>query len=529
MRSFSARVLSAAVLLASLTAGGAAAGIAPAAQAAAPAGASPVAGQGDGDDVPPVSAEDRALASARSAGHAVAVPEDTTPTQAMNANPDGTLTLTQSTAPVRKWAGDTWKDLDPTLHRGAGGTVSPAVTTSNVALSGGGSGPMATLTAAGRTISVSFPASFPAPLPAPALSGSTATYADVIPGVDLQVTAGAQGTVSDVIIVRSADAAADPRLRSLELGVQAAGLTLGVGAAGDITLSGAGGHVVLATPTPFMWDSAAAPASIPAATVNGVAVDAHTGNPLASSASGPGVSAGYVPVAVTALDGSIVLTPDQAMLASPETVFPVYIDPVFVPPDPAGTSRSGWDTINSHYTTASNWDATELQVGDQAWESPFFVARSFLNVPVSSKIYGSHIITAQFNVHEIHAASCTATPVKLVLTGAVSSSTTWSNPPSPNTSNGTLQDTQTVAHGWDTSCPEAGVGFNVASAMQTAANARWTQATFGLQAGNEGDPLGWKKFNSTGSLSVQFDHTPATPTAGDMSTSPVTSCSAMAT
>jgi hypothetical protein len=518
-------MLCAAVLLISLMAGGAA-GTVPAAHAAVSAGASPGMARGAGNGAVPLGAEERALASARSAGHAVAVPADTTPTDSVAANPDGSLTLTQSTAPVRKWAGGSWKDLDSTLYRGEGGRISAAVTTAGVALSGDGSGPMATMTAAGRTISVSFPASFPSPLPAPAMSGSTVIYADVIPGVDLQVTVGVQGTVSDVVVVRSAAAAADPRLRSLELGVQAPGLKLGVGAAGDITLSGAGGHVVLATPTPFMWDSAAAPAGTPSATVNGVAVDAHTGNPLASSASGPGVGAGYVPVAVTAQDASIVLTPDQAMLTSPKTVFPVYIDPVFVPPDPAGTSRSGWETINDLFTTASNWDASELQVGDQAWEAPHFVARSFLKVPVSSKIYGSHIIDAQFNMHEIHAASCTATPVKLVLTGAISSSTTWSNPPSPNTNNGTLQDTQTVAHGWDTSCPEAGVGFDVSNAMQTAASVKWTQATFGLQAGNEGDPLGWKKFNSTGQLSVTFDHTPDRPTKTTMKTSPVTSCSA---
>jgi hypothetical protein len=523
MRSFSARVLSAVILLIS-TLAGAGIAIAPAAGAVS-AGAAHSARPAGGRWTPPQGAEERALAAARSAGHSVAVPQDTTPSDLVTANPDGTLTLTRSTAPVRKFTGGKWENLDATLHRGAKGKVSAAATTAGVALSGGGTGPMATLTAAGRTITVSFPASFPAPLPAPALSGSTATYADVLPGVDLQVAADTRGAVSDVIVVHSAAAAADPRLRSLELAIQSPGLTLAVGAAGDITLSGKGGHVVLATPTPFMWDSAAAPAGTPSATdSSGVPVDSRTGNPLASSAAGPGVGARNVPVGVAARGSSIVLTPDQAMLTSAKTVFPVYIDPVFVPPDPQGANRSGWDTINSYYTSASNWDASELQVGDQAWESPFFVARSFLNVPVPSKIYGSHIISAQFNMHEIHAASCNITPVKLVLTGAISSGTTWSSPPSPNTNNGTLQDTQTVAHGWDSSCPEAGVGFDVSNAMQTAANAKWTQATFGLQAGNEGDPLGWKKFNSTGQLSVTFDHTPTTPATKDMTTSPATSC-----
>lgn len=127
-------------------------------------------------------------------------------------------------------------------------------------------------------------------------------------------------------------------------------------------------------------------------------------------------------------------------------------------------------------------------------------------------------------MHETWSPSCTAKPVKLVLTGAISSSTTWNRQPSPTTTNGTVQDTQTVAHGYSTtSCPEAGVGFNVANAMQSAANASWTQATFGLQAGDESDAYGWKKFNSTGDLSVTYDHTPATP--ANLTTSPATSCS----
>lgn len=522
MRSFSARVLSVTVLLTSMLAG-AAAGIAPAAGAASTVHAASsvrAAGLEAGRGGPPQGAEERALASAKSAGHPVTVPQDTTPTDSVTANPNGTLTLTRSTAPVRKLSGGKWKNLDATLHRGASGEITTAVTTAGVELTGGGRAPLATLTAAGRTLAVSFPV----PLPAPTLSGSTATYADVLPGVDLLVSADTQGSVSDVLVVRSAAAAADPRLKSLALAISAPGLTLAVGSAGNITLSGPGGHVVFATPTPFMWDSAAAPAGTPAATKpDGAQVDARTGLPLASSASGPGAGAHNVPVGVAARGGAIVLTPDKGMLTSPSTVFPVYIDPTFNAPSAGTSGPSGWDTVNDYYTTASNWKTSTLQVGYQGWQSPFFVARSYLNVPVPSKIYGSHVISAQFNMHEIWSPSCTAKPVKLVLTGAISSSTTWNSQPSTNTTNGTVQDTQTVAHGYSSSCPEAGVGFDVANALQTAANNSWTQVTFGVAAGNESDAYGWKQFNTTGSLSVTYDHAPAKPTK--LTTSPATSCS----
>src|SRR5712691_4015529 len=186
VRSFSARV-GAAVLLISLMSAGAAAGIAPAAHAASAKGLSPAARQAAAGRAggSPQGAEERALAAARTAGHPVAVPEDTTPTSTVAANPNGTLTLTESTAPVRKLSGGQWRNLDSTLHLDSAGKVSAAVTTVGVTLSPGGSGPLATLTGAGRTLAVSFPV----PLPAPTLSGSTATYADVLPGVDLLVTA----------------------------------------------------------------------------------------------------------------------------------------------------------------------------------------------------------------------------------------------------------------------------------------------------------------------------------------------------
>src|SRR5712691_9041433 len=149
MRSFSARVLPAAILLTSMLAGAGAA-IAPAADAVS-AGVAHSASSKGGRWTPPQGAEERALAAAKSAGHPVAVPQDTTPTDSVTANPDGTLTLTRSTAPVRKLSGGKWKNLDATLHRGASGKITTAATTAGVALTGGGSGPLATLTAAGRT------------------------------------------------------------------------------------------------------------------------------------------------------------------------------------------------------------------------------------------------------------------------------------------------------------------------------------------------------------------------------------------
>lgn len=460
-----------------------------------------------------------ALARAASSGRVVAVPGATTATSTLAANPGGSLTVVQSVAPVRKRVGGVWESLDARLVRGAGGGVSAAVTTSGLRLSGGGGGPLATMSALGKSLSVWLPVS----LPVPALSGDTAMYRGVLPGVDVQVTADVQGGFSEVLVVHSAASAADPALRRLVLATRAGGLTVAAGPAGDITAADRGGHVVFSAATPFMWDSATPPAAAPVAVnpATGVRVDARSGLPLASTAASPGEAAHTVPVGVAVQAGSIVLTPDRKLLTSLSTVYPVYIDPTFTAPS-AGSSRNEWTTVNNAFPAQSYWKTTStlLQVGDNAWSSPYFVARSFVNMPVPSKIYGATVLSAQLNFTEEWSPSCDTRAVQLWLTGGISSSTTWNSQPSWISEAGS----QTVAHGYDSSCPAAGVGFSVLGDMQSAATGKWTQATFGLRAADESDEYGWKQFADTATMSITYDHTPSTP-AG-LSTSPSTSCTA---
>jgi hypothetical protein len=196
------------------------------------------------------------------------------------------------------------------------------------------------------------------------------------------------------------------------------------------------------------------------------------------------------------------------------------IDPTFTAPS-AGSSADEWTTVNTAFPGRSYWDtAGLLQIGDQARTLPHSVGRSFVSLPVPAQIYGATIITAQLNVTEESSASCTATPVQAWSTGPISPSTTWNNQPAWKGE----ADSQTVAHGYSSSCPAAGVGFNVKSALQSAANQKSPRATFGLRVGNESSPAGWKQFANIATLSITYDHAPAAPTG--LSTSPVTSCPA---
>ena len=196
------------------------------------------------------------------------------------------------------------------------------------------------------------------------------------------------------------------------------------------------------------------------------------------------------------------------------------IEPTFTAPS-AGSSADEWTTVNTAFPDRSYWDtAGLLQVGDQTRTRPHSVGRSFVSLPVPPQIYGATIITAQLNLTEESSASCNPTPMQAWSTGPISPSTTWNNQPAWKSE----ADSQTIAHGYNSSCPAAGVGFNVKSALQSAANQKSSRATFGLRAGNESSPTGWKQFANTATLSITYDHAPSTPTG--LSTSPVTSCPA---
>ena len=91
------------------------------------------------------------------------------------------------------------------------------------------------------------------------------------------------------------------------------------------------------------------------------------------------------------------------------------------------------------------------------------------------------------------------------MTYGVNSSTTWNAQPS------WLQkvSTQTVAKGY-TGCAQGTVSFDMGTAKSWLSGS--PQWTIGLRADNEGDPLGWKRFDNNPSMRVTYDTPPNTPT-----------------
>jgi hypothetical protein len=372
--------------------------------------------------------------------------------------------------------------------------------------------------------------SLPVAVPVPTVSGATATYAQILPGVDLAVTGDQFGSFSEVFVIHDAQAAANPALRSLRWSSEAVGLTLTADAAGNIEGRNASGTVLITAPAPTMWDSQTDSSRPTTTDPTGTVVDADTGEPAFSSTKAAGVGAHVAPVQASVDSTGITLVPDAALLGAADTVYPLYIDPGFTAPKKAAASSStAWTYVASNFASTSYWKSSELKVGYEGWDSPYFKARSFiqLSVPVST-LAKATIYSSQLQLDETWSGSCTKSAVDLYRTGAISSSTTWDNQPAK----AELIDSPSAAKGHDSGCPSGNVAFDMLSEIKAAKN---TSLTVGLY-GSETDRDSWKRFSPKvdtsgdyGSLTTLYNHPPVTPTASMTGTSPATSCSSTVT
>ncbi|MFB7475021.1 ricin-type beta-trefoil lectin domain protein [Kitasatospora sp. NPDC056184] len=246
------------------------------------------------------------------------------------ANPDGRLTTTDNAQPVRVKRDGAWADIDASLRANGDGTLSPSVSPTAVTFSGGGVGPMATVaTPDGKELSVGAPFT----LPRPSVDGGTATYANVLPGVDLQLTALDVGGWRDVIVVHTPEAAADPALKTLRFPISTKGLTVTADDQGQIDVKDDAGVARFRSPASLQWDSSrtgqSAPA--PAAKSFGLAAAPAAGDAdlqptgLPSTAEGPGDGANVATMGTKVAGGAIELTPDPQALGAGSG--PWYLDP----------------------------------------------------------------------------------------------------------------------------------------------------------------------------------------------------------
>jgi hypothetical protein len=426
-------------------------------------------------------------------------------------NPDGTRTLRTYAQPQRVRRSDgVWAKVDPTLSKAADGSLVPTATTVGLRFSGGGSDPLVTIDKAGASLALSWST----PLPTPVVVGTDATYPEVLPGVDLRVSASIDG-FSQVLIVKTRAAAANAALRKVSLRAAGKGVTLTASANGAITAKDGKGAVVFASGGAYMWDS---PMPAAAAAQKQAVAQAGTTASTGSDDGAPPAHQLAIPVEVTSTAVSV--TPSASLLSGVDTQFPLYIDPAF------SDTTYKWTQTNKNSPNTSYWTTNRdyMRVGKE-WQSAN-VWRTFLRFDNLQPLFGQTIISASVFVTLYHSGGCVGTPVELWHTKYVDD--IYSNSWSLTTGHwlGALQAVNANANKGACPQPNMVVEFgnsNVKNEVQAVANSSTWHIDLGLKATNEADDYAWKKFlPSSAHMDVTYNLPPNTPVLQNMSS--VTDC-----
>ena len=483
-------------------------------------------------------AETQAQAQAKKTGKSVPVANTETATSTLNANPNGTYTLTSAAQPVRALVNGTWQNLNATLKKNPDGTLSPILSSEPLSISGGGSAPLAKMRAGHDSLALTLPVT----LPTPTLAGATATYHNVIPGVDLVVTVTSQGSFSDVYVVNTPAAAANPKLTDLLTASTAtSGVSLHTDTVGDIAAVDTQGRDVFTATAPSWWNSAitqsAAASTASPSAVTGLAT-AKT--PTRSSVAAPGTRAHVGRLQARISGKTLSLKPDQALSSMPANAFPLYADPTWQGAGGALTNQ-GWSTVSENYPIDTHYDSSPEQVGAglmQVGESSAgFWADSLVNFGLPLSELGAEgttvkITGATFYITAVGGDACVAQTDDLyapsqTLVGGSGTNATWNDWFTASRDLGTAISSASFDHrAGDTSCNSGGVGFHMTTSSQlswissdVAANKRvQTLALAGASYTAEeftGHGAGQNDYavfdQNTPVLSISFEHSPAVP------------------
>lgn len=427
-----------------------------------------------------------ARVTAARSGKPVELPAERDEVSRRFVNPDGTVTLEQSTVPRFVRQDEEWVPVDPTLRRERG-QVRPSAAVLDLSFSGGGEGPIATVETGGHRLALSLPW----PLPEPELAGPRATYREVLPGVDLVLTADPDG-FSEVLVVKDRAAAERPELAALRLAVATTGLTLKPMGGGFVAVDDAG-EPVFTSPAPRMWDS------------SGMG-DREPGRPNDGDR--------VADMALTVGRSELVVTPDLELLRGPDTVYPVYLDPS------VSGSRNEWAMISdgypgeSYYKFSGDEGVGYCDVSREAFCRRNQVKRLVWEFGLPSVLRGARVFAATFSAYETSAYDCTPREVQLWRTATIDSGTTWNNH-----RNGWSERlaSATVARRSGCSQGPGRVEFNAVEGARDAAAGNWSSLTLGLRAANESSmPGGWKRFRNDATLSITYNSRPTTPTGLDV-------------
>jgi hypothetical protein len=457
--------------------------------------------------------EQSATARAAAMGRPVEVLEARSAYSRTMANPDGTFTLTQSTTPQRVKTDDgSWQNVDPTLVRQSDGTVEPKAAVVHLAFSGGGSGQKLIRMSNERgALQLGWPGS----LPEPVIQGATATYPDVLEGVDLELTATREG-YREVLVVKSAQAAANPQLERVRLTASGQGLEILPGRSGGLRAVDEDGNTVFDGPAGLMWDSSGNAAA------GGSRLKAAAASPQGpegqhnATVPAPGDASVEMPVQVER--GAISVQPDLKLLRGKSTVYPVRIDPS------VGLGASERSVLSSDGDRFWQFDG-DYGVGNCSRLGPYYCDVDHTNRMYfefgGTKLSGKQVIDATFRAKETWSFTCDPKWVDLERTNNISEGTRW---PGPSVLDH-IGD-RNVSAGRGDLCspdqPDSWIEFNdnpdeadenLTASVRNLAAGKFSRLTLMLQAKDEGDPAAWKRFDDNAELQVVYVPKPGVPSS----------------
>ncbi|MGI5171431.1 fibronectin type III domain-containing protein [Spirillospora sp. CA-253888] len=462
--------------------------------------------------------EEKALTTAQQTGQPVEIESRRSEYSTVTALPDGRFEQLEHVRPVRVRRGPDWIPADSRL-RWQGDRVVPQAATAALRFSGGGAqAPLVEMEREGKRLELFWPGTLPKPL----IAEDTVEYRGVLgSGVDLQVRAETDG-FAHTLIVRSAQAAKDPRLTRLAFKVATAGLTVKKAASGALTAVAADGKEVFQAPPPLMWDSS-----------GNAAQGLLRAEPRPEAAEAPTEGSKISALGTEVKAGSLALVPDQRWLTAAGTRFPVYIDPVW-----STTAPHSYTMVSSGYPTESFYRFSgksseglgRCEVAKDPSCTKTHTKRLLYRMDIPA-LKGRTFDSATFGVYETYAFGCAAstpapTPVRLYRGSAITSSSTWETTKgSVNWSDDRYITSRSMAH-----CAKTPVEFNgpeLLSHVQSAIGKEYGTITFGLRAEDEESMTSWKRFADTAYLKVVYTNKPTTPAT--LGASPAGSVSAVAT
>ncbi|WP_344136373.1 hypothetical protein [Luedemannella flava] len=408
---------------------------------------------------------------------------------------DGLYEARISAAPVRARKGDGWAEVDLTLIKGADGTVAPkahpgALTMSGQVSSAGEHELAAVGHGEGRVAM-----SWTGPLPEPMLDGDTATYADVLPDVDLVVRATRTG-FQELLKVKTRAGLAKVRDITLPVTSKAAASFMR-DAGGNLAIKNDAGKVFARIPAPQMWDA----------------------KPIAT---GQAPERRNIDTRVTKRAAKVVekagldlrLLPDTDWLDDTRRVFPITIDPTINP------LYTTFDTYVKQGDTVDRGGENDLQFGLVSGD----VARSLVRWD-TTEFAGTYVSSATTYFWNWWSPTCTAKSWDMWTTSQNVEGMVWTTQPDWLVK----EASSTQTKGFSSSCNDGWVSVSSTTFFRRAADNNQNRGYMGLRATSETDANAFKQFRSRNAAdSSQVPYTNITynryPVMGTRSTVPATTC-----